>query len=142
MKKISIVTPMYNEAPMVHLFLETVDGVLKKLTNYDYEIVCVNDGSKDGTLELLKKEQDTFPKLVIVDLSRNWGQESAVRAGLLTASGDAIIPMDADLQDPPELIPEMIGKWEEGFEVVNAKRVSRKKDTACKRNTAGIYYRI
>ena len=142
MKKISIVTPMYNEAPMVRLYLETVDAVLKKLTNYDYEIVCVNDGSKDATLELLKKEQDNFPKLVIVDLSRNWGQESAVRAGLLTATGDAIIPMDADLQDPPELIPEMIGKWEEGFEVVNAKRVSRKKDTAFKRNTAGIYYRI
>ena len=125
MKKISIVTPMYNEAPMVHLFLSTVDGVLKGLTGYDYEIVCVNDGSKDGTLDLLKKEQDSFPKLVIVDLSRNWGQESAVRAGLLTATGDAIIP-----------------KWEEGFEVVNAKRVSRKKDTAFKRNTAGIYYRI
>lgn len=142
MKKISIVTPMYNEAPMVRLYLETVDAVLKKLNNYDYEIVCVNDGSKDGTLELLKKEQENFPKLVIVDLSRNWGQESAVRAGLLTATGDAIIPMDADLQDPPELIPQMIEKWEEGYEVVNAKRVSRKKDTAFKRNTAGIYYRI
>ena len=93
-------------------------------------------------LEDFKKEQEEFSKLVIVDLSRNWGQESAVRAGLLTATGDAIIPMDADLQDPPELIPQLIEKWEEGFEVVNAKRVSREKDTAFKRNTAGIYYRI
>lgn len=142
MRKISIVTPMYNESPMVHLFLQTVDGVLKNLKNYDYEIVCVNDGSKDDTLALLKKEQETNDKLVIVDLSRNWGQESAVRAGLLTATGDAVIPMDADLQDPPELIPELIAKWEEGYEVVNAKRCSRKKDTAFKRNTAGIYYRI
>lgn len=142
MKKISIVTPMYNEAPMVRLYLETVDAVLSKLTNYDYEIICVNDGSKDGTLELLKKEQESFPKLIIVDLSRNWGQEAAVRAGLLTASGDAVIPMDADLQDPPELIPQLIEKWEEGFEVVNAKRVSRKKDTAFKRNSAGVFYRV
>ena len=142
MKKISIVTPMYNEAPMVHLFVETLEGVLSKLQGYEYEIVCVNDGSKDNTLELLKQEQENNNHLVIVDLSRNWGQESAVRAGLLTASGDAVIPMDADLQDPPELLPEMIGKWEEGFEVVNAKRVSRKKDTAFKRNSAGIYYRI
>lgn len=142
MKKISIVTPMYNESPMVHLFIATLDGVLSKLSGYDYEIVCVNDGSKDDTLELLKQEQDSNNHIVIVDLSRNFGQEAAIRAGLLTASGDAIIPMDADLQDPPSLLPEMINKWEEGFEVVNAKRVSRKKDTAFKRNSAGLYYRI
>lgn len=142
MKKISIVTPMYNESPMVHLFITTLDGVLSKLSEYDYEIICVNDGSKDNTLDLLKQEQESNKRLVIVDLSRNWGQEAAIRAGLLTASGDAIIPMDADLQDPPALLPEMIKKWEEGFEVVNAKRVSRKKDTAFKRNSAGLYYRI
>ena len=142
MKKISIVTPMYNESPMVELFLQTVEGVLSNLKGYDYEIICVNDGSKDNTLDLLKQSQEKYPHLVIVDLSRNWGQESAVRAGLLTATGDAIIPMDADLQDPPELIPELVAKWEEGFDVVNAKRVSRVKDTAFKRNTAGIYYRI
>ena len=142
MKKISIVTPMYNESPMVELYLATVDGVLSSLKDYDYEIVVVNDGSKDNTLDLLKNNLDKYPHLVIVDLSRNWGQESAVRAGLLTATGDAVIPMDADLQDPPELIPELLKKWEEGFEVVNAKRVSRKKDSAFKRNTAGIYYRI
>ena len=142
MKKISIVTPMYNEAPMVHLFLDTIDSVLSKLHNYDFEIICVNDGSKDDTLELLKQEQQNHPNLVIVNLSRNWGQEAAVRAGLLTANGDAVIPMDADLQDPPELLPQLLEKWEEGYDVVNAKRVSRKKDTAFKRNTAGIYYRI
>lgn len=142
MKKISIVTPMYNESPMVHLFLETLEGVFANLSQYDFEVVCINDGSKDDTLYLLKKEQETNKHLVIVDLSRNWGQESAIRAGLLTATGDAVIPMDADLQDPPELLPELIEQWENGFEVVNAKRVSRKKDTAFKRNTAGIYYRI
>ena len=142
MKKISIVTPMYNESPMVHLFLETLRGVLNNLPQYDFELVCINDGSKDDTLELLKKEQENDKRIVIVDLSRNWGQESALRAGLLTATGDAMIPIDADLQDPPELLPEMIEQWEKGFDVVNAKRVSRKKDTAFKRNTAGLYYRI
>ena len=142
MKKISIVTPMYNEAPMVHLFIATRDGILSKISGYEYEIVCINDGSKDNTLDLLKEEQKNNKHLVIVDLSRNWGQESAIRAGLLNATGDAIVPMDADLQDPPELLPEMITKWEEGYEVVNARRVSRKKDTAFKRNSAGLYYRI
>ena len=90
---------------------------------------------------MLKKEKENRSYLTIVNLSRNWGQEAAVRAGLLTATGDCAIPMDADLQDPPEIIPEMLKMWEEGYEVVNAVRVSRKKDTAFKRNSAGIFYR-
>ena len=143
MKKISIIVPMYNECQMVSLFIETLTKVFdESLTCYDYEIVAVNDGSKDNTLELLKKEQETHDKLVIVDLSRNWGQEAAVHAGLKIATGDCVIPMDADLQDPPELLPELIKAWEDGSEVVNAVRVSRKTDTRFKRNTAGLYYRI
>ena len=143
MKKISLVIPMYNEEAMVSLLLKTVE---EKVTSnlkgkYEVEVVAINDGSKDQTLELLKKEQETYHNLVIVNLSRNWGQEPAVRAGLLTATGDCVIPMDADLQDPPEIIPNMIEMWERGFEVVNAVRVSRKKDSSFKRNTAGFFYR-
>ena len=143
MKKISLVIPMYNEEAMVSLLLKTIDEQLTApfKGKYEVEIVAVNDGSKDTTLELLKKEQETYKNLVIVDLSRNWGQEPAVRAGLLTATGDCVIPMDADLQDPPAIIPNMIEMWEKGYEVVNAVRVSRKKDSSFKRNTAGMFYK-
>lgn len=143
MKKISLVIPMYNEEAMVSLLLDTINEkvIVPLKGKYDVEIVAVNDGSKDRTLELLKEELKKHPELVIVDLSRNWGQEPAVRAGLLTASGDCVIPMDADLQDPPEIIPEMLKMWEDGYEVVNAIRVSRKKDSSFKRNTADLYYR-
>lgn len=143
MKKISLVIPMYNEEPMVTLLLNTLnEKLISPLQGqYDFEVVAVNDGSSDKTLELLKEQQNAYSQLVIVDLSRNWGQEAAVRAGLMTASGDAIIPMDADLQDPPEIIPEMIKMWEDGYEVVNAVRTSRKKDSSFKRNSAGFFYR-
>ena len=143
MKKISLVIPMYNEEAMVSLLLKTIDEqlIVPFKDKYEVEIVAVNDGSKDQTLELLKKEQETYRNLVIVDLSRNWGQEPAVRAGLLTATGDCVIPMDADLQDPPAIIPNMVEMWEKGYEVVNAVRVSRKKDSSFKRNTAGIFYK-
>ena len=144
MKKISLVIPMYNEEAMVSLLLNTIDEkVVKPLAGqYEVELIAINDGSKDQTLQLLKDEQKKYNFLAIVDLSRNFGQEAAVRAGLVTASGDAVIPMDADLQDPPEIIPEMIKMWEDGFQVVNAVRVSRKKDTQFKRNSAGIFYRV
>ena len=143
MKKISLVIPMYNESQMVSLLLDTIQSKLIDVLkgSYEVEVVAINDGSKDNTLELLKAEQEKHKELVIVDLSRNWGQEAAVRAGLLTATGDCVIPMDADLQDPPEIIPEMLKMWEDGYQVVNAVRVSRKKDTAFKRNSAGIFYK-
>lgn len=140
MKLISIVVPMYNEEEMAPLFFEEVTKVLSNLQNYDYEIVAVNDGSKDSTLEILKQEQDKNNKIVIVNLSRNFGHEPALFAGLQTAKGDAVIPMDADLQDPPEVIPELIKKWEEGYQVVNARRASRKEDSFLKRKTAGMFY--
>ena len=143
MKKISLVIPMYNEEAMVSLLLDTInEKVVKPLEGrYQFEIIAINDGSKDKTLDLLKEEQNKNKNLTIVVLSRNWGQEAAVRAGLMTATGDAVIPMDADLQDPPEIIEQMIEMWEQGYEVVNAVRVSRKKDSGFKRNSAGIFYR-
>ena len=143
MKKVSLVIPMYNEEAMISLLFDTLEEkVIKVLKGqYDVEVVAINDGSKDKTLELLKEQLNKRPYLVIADLSRNWGQEAAVRAGLLTASGDCVIPMDADLQDPPEIIPEMLKMWEDGYQVVNAVRVSRKKDSSFKRNSAGFFYR-
>ncbi len=144
MKKISLVIPMYNEEPMVTLLFDTIE---EKVVNplkgkYEVEVVAVNDGSKDQTLSLLKEQLNKRSFLTIVDLSRNFGQEAAVRAGLITATGDCVIPMDADLQDPPEIIPEMIKMWEDGYQVVNAVRVSRAKDSQFKRHSAGFFYRI
>ena len=141
MKKISIVTPMFNEEEMAPIFLEALDKVLSSIKNYKFEIVAVDDGSKDNTLNVLSTLQEKYTNLVIVKLSRNFGQDYAIAAGLKIASGDAIIPIDSDLQDPVELIPELIKMWEEGYQVVNAHRASRKSDTFFKRNTAGIYYK-
>jgi len=140
MKLISIVVPMYNESPVVDIFFKKINQVLTAIKDYRFEIVVVNDGSKDNTLELLKKQQTKQDNLVIVNLSRNFGHEPAVAAGLKVASGEAIIPMDADLQDPPDLISELLKKFEEGFEVVNAKRASREDDSFMKRTTAKYFY--
>lgn len=141
MKLISIVVPMYNEEAMVAIFFEHIDKVISDLSErYNFEIVAVNDGSKDQTLAILKEQQKTHPHLRIVDLARNFGHEPAVSAGLHVAKGDAVIPLDADLQDPPEIIPALIEQWENGFEVVNARRATRKEDTFLKRTTAKMFY--
>ena len=140
-KLLSIVVPMYNEEKMVDLFLKTLTTDLKDL-NYDLEIIAVNDGSKDQTLNLLIKAQEIYPQLVIVNLSRNFGHEGAIAAGLSVTKGDIIVPLDADLQDPPSLIPTLIEKYEEGYEVVNAKRKSRAGESAFKKGTANLFYKV
>lgn len=142
MKKISIVVPMYNEEEMLPIFFEHISAIIDNNKLFNFEIVAVNDGSRDETLNLLLEKQREMKNLVVVNLTRNWGHESAVFAGLQVASGDAVIPIDADLQDPPEIIPQMIEMWENGYQVVNAQRSSREKDTEFKKNTAGIYYRL
>jgi polyisoprenyl-phosphate glycosyltransferase len=142
MKKISIVVPMYNEEKVVDLFFSAIDRVLSTITTYTFELVVVNDGSRDQTLQLLLAQQQQRPNLKIVNLSRNFGHEPAVAAGIKTATGDAIIPMDADLQDPPELISELLAQFEQGFDVVNAKRKTRHEDTFLKRFTAIQFYRF
>ena len=142
MKKVSIIVPMYNEQEAAPYFFEALDKVIAGIKGYEFEIVAVNDGSKDETLNILKAEFEKRNNLVVVNLSRNWGHESAVRAGFISCSGDCAIPMDADLQDPPEVIPSMLEMWEQGYKVVNAKRSSRKGDSSFKKNTAGIYYKI
>jgi dolichol-phosphate mannosyltransferase len=142
MKKISIVVPMYNEEKVIPLFFAEINRVLTTIPQYQFELVVVNDGSKDQTLKLLKTQQAKQSNLIIVNLSRNFGHEPAVAAGIKTATGDAIIPMDADLQDPPMLIAELLKKFEEGFEVVNAKRKGRHEDTFFKRFSAIKFYQF
>ncbi len=145
MKLVSIVVPMYNEAPVIDIFFETMRAIIagiEEKKDVRFEIIAVNDGSGDGTLDKLLKWQGELNCLSVLSLSRNFGQEPAVFAGLRRARGDAAIVMDCDLQDPPEMILPMIEKWEEGYDVVNCRRVSRKSDTKFKRDTAGLYYAI
>lgn len=143
MKLISIIVPMYNEEAVVDFFFEGISKVLATLeTDYQFEIIAVNDGSKDKTLELLYNVQAKDNRVRVVNLSRNFGHESAVAAGLSVARGDAAIPMDADLQDPPELIKPMLELFEQGYDVVNARRASRKEDTWIKRYTAEKFYKV
>jgi glycosyltransferase involved in cell wall biosynthesis len=132
---------MHNEQESIRLFFDHLEPVLEQLDG-DYEIVCVNDGSRDDTLELLLEENRRNPRIKVIDLSRNFGKEAALTAGLDFAAGDCIVPIDADLQDPPELIAEMIDKWLEGYEVVLAIRADRRSDTLVKRTTATLFYRL
>lgn len=139
--KISIVAPAYNEEENVLPFYEKMKAVLDDITK-DWEIVCVNDGSKDKTLELLTRLHLDDNRLKIINLSRNFGKEAALTAGLDHASGDAIIPIDIDLQDPPEMIPDMIQLWQQGYEVVYATRTEREGETFLKKSTAAYFYRF
>jgi len=138
---VSIVVPMYNESDNLEEFYKIVTGVLEA-ENESFEIICVNDGSTDNTLERLIALRRLDKRVKIVDFSRNFGKEIALSAGLDFTSGRAVIPIDADLQDPPELIPEMLRKWREGFEVVTARRVKRRGETWLKKATASIFYKI
>ncbi|EPJ75772.1 glycosyl transferase family protein [Pseudomonas sp. CFII64] len=140
--KLSLVVPVYNETETVSLFLDEVGKVFKDQPCVDVEIVFVNDGSTDDTLEQLLICQRTDSRVRIVDLSRNFGKEAALTAGLQAAAGQVVVPIDVDLQDPPELILEMIAKWREGYEVVLAKRANRDSDTWAKRASASWFYKI
>ena len=141
-KRVSLVIPMFNEGEALHALFARFDAVLPKLSRYQFEIVCINDGSTDDTLALLQQQMETRGDVTLVDLSRNFGKEAALSAGLFIANGDAVIPLDADLQDPPEVVPDLLAKWEEGFEVVLARRSDRSADSAAKRFTAQSFYRI
>lgn len=138
---LSIIAPMYNESEGIELFFSTMEETLAVI-DMDYEIICVDDGSRDNTLELLRRYAAKNNKIKIVALSRNFGKEAAMTAAIDYAQGDAVLPIDADLQDPPELIPQMIEQWRAGYQVVYAKRVSRESDTLVKRNTAGWFYTL
>lgn len=141
-KRVSLIIPTFNEGEALHALFARPEAVLPNLTHYQFEIVCINDGSTDDTLALLHQQATTRGDLTLVDLSRNFGKEAALSAGLFVANGDAVIPLDADLQDPPEVVKELLAKWEEGFEVVLAKRGDRSADSVAKRFTARSFYRI
>lgn len=140
-KTISLVAPFYNEEDNVESTLAVISDSIDK-DRFLWEVIAVNDGSTDSTLNKLMESNITAFKLVIVDLSRNFGKEAALSAGLEHATGDAIIPLDADLQDPPQLISTLIEKWEEGYDVVLARRLDRSSDSFLKRVTAGAFYKV
>lgn len=140
MKKISVVIPMYNEEEVAKTSCSRIQKVLEDLEQYDYEMIIVNDGSKDKTLDLLQEMAQENEKVKIISLARNFGHQAAVTAGIRYVTGDAIVIIDADLQDPPELLPEMIALWEEGNEVIYGQRKSRKGESAFKLLTAKMFY--
>jgi polyisoprenyl-phosphate glycosyltransferase len=139
--RLSIVVPMYNEAEVLERFFARVCPIAAGLTE-DYEIVCIDDGSRDSTLAMLAEFNANNPRIKVVSFSRNFGKESALAAGLDSSTGDAVVPIDADLQDPPEVIPELVAKWLEGYDMVLAVRESRSSDSAVKRMTASMFYRM
>jgi len=140
-KKISIIVPAFNEEAVLPEFQKRIKGVAKELP-YDLDIIYINDGSTDNTLEVLKDFYQEDPSVKVLDLSRNYGKEIALTAGLDYSTADAAIPIDADLQDPPEVIPRLIEKWEEGFNVVYARRASREGESWLKKTTAKSFYRF
>lgn len=142
MKKITIIIPAYNEEESLPYLYERLEKLMDSNKNYEFEILFVNDGSKDKTIELIKQYREKDKRISYVDFSRNFGKEIAMMAGLDYAKGDAVIFMDADLQDPPELIPELIKYWEEGCDDVYAKRKSRAGETFLKKFTSKMYYKV
>lgn len=139
--ELSIVVPMWNESAMLDSFFARIVPVLEGVTRR-WEILCVDDGSTDDTYARLQAHRETEPRVRLLRLSRNFGKENALSAGLDFAAGAAVIPMDADLQDPPELVPDMVAKWREGYDVVLARRSSRDGEGWVKQATARGFYRL
>jgi len=137
---ISIVVPMHNEELNISHLYDRLSSVLTH--QYRWELICVDDGSTDMTLEKLLRLREKDENVHVIEFSRNFGKEAALSAGLQYARGDAVIPIDADLQDPPELIPNLIQKWLEGFDLVNARRSSRDGESPLKKITAYLFYRM
>lgn len=141
MKKLSIVIPMYYEEEVAEECYNRVVNVCRKIENYEYEILFVNDGSKDKTLEILENIANNDKNVKVISFARNFGHQPAVTAGLKYVTGDAIVIIDADLQDPPELIPEMLKLWEQGYEVIYGKRKKREGESKFKLLTASMFYK-
>jgi glycosyltransferase involved in cell wall biosynthesis len=139
---LSIVVPVFNEEDAIPLLIPAVREALQHEAGVELEFVFVNDGSTDGTLRALLGLRATHSDVCIVDLSRNFGKEAALTAGLDHCSGDIVVPMDVDLQDPPELLPKLIEQWRSGFDVVLARRTSRKSDSKLKRWSSAAFYRM
>jgi polyisoprenyl-phosphate glycosyltransferase len=139
---LSILVPVFNEQSSIRPFIDAVVAAMRPYPELRLEFVFVNDGSTDGTLQELLRVQKSDEHIQIIDLSRNFGKEVALTAAIDHCNGDIVAPMDVDLQDPPELLPLMVAKWREGYDVVLARRTSRQSDTALKRLTAVAFYRL
>jgi len=140
-KLISIICPVYNEANALNLFIDRIIPILNSI-KYNYELIFINDGSKDETLEILLNTKKRYKNIRIINFSRNFGKEAALTAGIDKAKGDAIIAIDADLQHPPEIILKFIEKWEDGYDVVVGKRLSRTGETFLKKLSAKLFYSL
>lgn len=138
-KTISIVIPVWNEEDAIPIYIDKIIPVLEKIP-YSFEILFIDDGSEDKTIETILDSKENHPKIKLLTLSRNFGKEAALSAGIDFAIGNAVIPMDVDLQDPPEVIPKLIQKWEDGFDVVLAVRNIRKSDSLSKRFFSKAFY--
>lgn len=141
-KLVTILIPAYNEEEALPMLYERLVKLMDGLPQYNFELLFVNDGSRDKTLEILKEMRKSDSRVCYVNLSRNYGKEVAMIAGFDYINGDCMINIDADLQDPPELIPEMLKYWEEGYDDVYAKRKSRKGESIFKKLTSWGYYRV
>lgn len=142
MKKVTILIPCFNESAGLRQFYECTQKILSRLAGYKFHMIFVDDGSKDDTLKIMQELHEQDRAVSYVSLSRNFGKETAMLAGLDYAEGDAVILMDADLQDPPALLPEMLAEWEKGYADVYARRRSRRGEPWLKRMTAHLYYWI
>ena len=141
-KLVTILVPAYNEQEVLHMLYERLKNIMDNLSSYRFEVLLVNDGSKDNTLAVMKELRNIDNRICYLNLSRNFGKETAMIAGLDYAKGDCVIIIDADLQDPPELIPDMLKFWEEGYDDVYAKRKSRKGESFLKKFTSKMYYKM
>ena len=142
MKKISILIPCYNEEKSLPLLYPELLKLMDSQPNYEWELMFVNDGSVDGTLQELKRLRVSDPRVNYVDLSRNFGKETAMLAGFDYVTGDCMVIIDADLQDPPSLIPEMLGYWEQGYEDVYARRQSRGRESWLRKRLSLLFYKL
>ena len=139
--RMTLIVPVFNEAEAIPLFLKETQATLQDCGGVALDYIFVNDGSTDESLSVLTSAQSDQDNITIIDLSRNFGKEAALTAGLRAAKGDVIVPIDVDLQDPPELIIDMLSKWREGYEVVLAKRSNRASDSVLKRLSAAAFYK-
>jgi len=142
MKTISFVLPAYNEQDNINPVIQRIEELMCKFEKYNWEVIFINDGSFDNTDIVLKKLSSENKKVKVLNLSRNFGHQTALWAGLYYASGDAIVSMDCDLQDPPEVIEKMISKWETGDKIVYARRINYRNDNFLKKIGTKIYYKV
>ena len=141
-KLCSCIVPCFNEEKVIPIYYDEMQKVMKQEENIEFEIIFVDDGSKDGTLEIMRKLSEQDPKVHYISFSRNFGKEAAIVAGLAQASGNAVAVMDCDLQHPPEVLVKMYRLWEQGYEVVEGIKKSRGTETVFHRKSAGFFYRI